>query len=83
MSTDIGDTNIGDVAEIIGKDFETIRDDKSKRSKALLPLKTKKMKSKNRRQEKGSVFQIMEKAQALGFSFEERQKLFLLYGGHL
>ncbi len=76
-------TDIGDVAEIICKDFETIRDDKRKRSKGLMSLITEKVKPKNSRQDEGAVSLFMEKAQALGFSFEERQKLFLLYGGHL
>jgi hypothetical protein len=41
------------------------------------------VKPKNSRRDEGAVPLFMEKAQALGFSFEERQKLFLLYGGHL
>ncbi len=77
------DTNIDNMAKIIGEGFEAITDDNSKGSKTFLPLKTRKVKPKNKRQDEVHVFQFMEKAQALGFSFEERQKLFLLYGGHL
>jgi len=77
------DTDIDGMAKIIGRDFATIKDDNGKGSKDLLPLIAKKVKSKNRRQDEGRVSKFMEKAQALGFLFEERQKLFLLYGGHL